>query len=339
MSIKSLRQSPTWLGIVTVVVVAVLYGLMAPSDYYLTVGFTVAVSAISAIGLTVVVGRAGQLALGQAGFMAIGAYAVAYGTTEMGLPFLVALLVGAIVALALGLLVGYAALRLKGDYLAVATLAVGAIVYGLLQVDGPFGGSGGILGIPPISVFGTDIVSPFGAYVFSWIVVLVTLVACALYLRGRAGRELASLRDDDIAAASVGVHNTFRKLQAFGVSAIFGAVAGGLMAANQTVIDPSLFTPSISFQIFLMVVIGGLGSLGGAVLGAATVVWLVQLTPGTGDSAYVVLGALIVLLMAVLPRGLAGLFDALAARIGLRRSAASSGGVPPAATPEPEAAR
>lgn len=135
---------------------------------------------------------------------------------------------------------------------------------------------------------------------------ILAFAAVALYLRGRAGRELNALRDDELAAATVGVHNTFRKLQAFTVSAILGAIAGALLAANSTVIDPSLFQPLISFQIFLMIVIGGLGSLGGAVAGAAIVVWLVQLTPGTRDSAYVALGVLVILLMAVFPQGLAG---------------------------------
>ena len=98
------------------------------------------------------------------------------------------------------------------------------------------------------------------------------------------------MRDDELAAATVGVNNTFRKLQAFTLSAVLGAIAGSILAANSTVIDPSLFQPLISFQIFLMIVIGGLGSLGGSVAGAAIVVWLVQLSPGTGDTAYVVLG-------------------------------------------------
>jgi branched-chain amino acid transport system permease protein len=316
------RGAESWLGAIVVMVAAIVFGFMA-TDYGLTVGFTVGASAISAIGLTVVVGRAGQLALGQAGFMAVGAYAVAYGTTSLGLSFIVSLALGVVIAVVLGVLVGYTALRLRGNYLAVATLAVGAMVYGLLQVEGKLGGSGGILGIPPISVAGKQFVTPMDGYLFVWIVVALSLVACALYLRGRAGRELNALRDDDLAAASVGVNNTFRKLQAFAVSAVFGAIAGGIMAANQSVIDPSLFQPAISFQIFLMVVIGGLGSLGGAVLGAAIVVWLVQLTPGTGDSAYVALGGLVILLMGVLPNGVAGAVSAGMGRLRGKRPAAA----------------
>lgn len=138
---------------------------------------------------------------------------------------------------------------------------------------------------------------------------LLGFLACWLYVRGRAGRELEAMRDDPLAASTLGVNITFRKIQAFGLSAVLGGVAGGIMAANETVIDPTLFRPLISFQLILMVVVGGLGSLGGAVAGAAIVVWLVELVPGTGDWAFVVLGAVIIVLMAVLPGGLAAIVN------------------------------
>jgi len=300
------EQATTWSSGVLVALGAVLFALFASNDYQLTVGQTVGIDAISAMGLTVVVGRAGQLALGQAGFMAVGAYAVAYGTTKMGVSFIEAILAGVGISFLFGLVVGFAALRLRGNYLGMATLAFGAIIFGLLEVSGKLGGLGGIYGIPPIS-FVQTFTTPMSAYWFIWIVVFVFFILCALYLRGRPGSELAAMRDDELAAGTVGVNNTFRKLQAFALSAVLGAVAGGILAANSSVIDPTLFQPLISFQIFLMIVIGGLGSLGGAVAGAAIVVWLVQLTPGTGDSAYVALGALIILLMAIFPRGLAGI--------------------------------
>jgi len=300
------HQGSTLLGGAAMIVGAVIFYLAAANQYQLSVGGNVGIDALAAMGLTVVAGRAGQLALGQAGFMAVGAYAVAYGTTSMHISFLVATLMGAAIAFVLGLVVGWIALRLRGNYLAMATLAFGAIIYGLLQVQSALGGLGGIYGIPPLKLIGTYS-APGSAYVFIWIVVVLAFAVCVLYLRGRAGRELHAIRDDELAATSVGVNNTFRKLQTFGLSAILGAVAGSLLAANSYAVDPTLFQPLISFQIFLMIVIGGLGSLGGAVAGAAIVVWLVQLTPGTGDSAYVALGTLIIVLMAIFPRGLAGI--------------------------------
>jgi branched-chain amino acid transport system permease protein len=285
----------------------VSFAFLAANQYQIYVGTIVGTYAVSAIGLTVVAGRAGQLALGQAAFMAIGGYSVAYSTIKWNVPFLVALAGGALVAFLFGLAVGWIALRLRGNYLAMATLAFGLIIYGLLQVNGPLGGPLGLSGIPPTSLFGWDLVTPNQQYGFVWATAAIAFLVCMLYLRGRAGRELAAIRDDELAAATLGINVTFRKLQAFGISAILGGIAGGIIAANSAVIDPTLFPPSISFQIFLMVVLGGLGSLGGAVAGAAIVVWLIQLTPGTGDWAFTILGAVVIMLMSVFPGGFAAI--------------------------------
>jgi branched-chain amino acid transport system permease protein len=299
----------------------VSFALLAENDYQLSVGTLVGTYAISALGLTVVVGRAGQLSLGQAAFMAIGAYSVAYSTAKWHVPFLVALAGGAAIAFVFGLVLGWIALRLRGNYLAMATLAFGLIIYGLLNVNGPLGGPLGLIGIPPMSVFHRQLETPTEQYAFVWIVASLSYAVCYLYLRGRAGRELSALRDDEVAAATLGINVTFRKLQAFGISAVLGGVSGGIIAASSAVIDPTLFPPMISFQVFLMVVIGGLGSLGGAVAGTAMVVWLIQLTPGTGDWAFTSLGVVVVCLMAVFPGGFASLVSSI---VDLARRAAAS---------------
>ncbi len=284
----------------------------AANPYQVYVGTIVATYAIAALGLTVVCGRAGQLALGQAGFMAIGAYSVAYSTIKWDVPFLLALAGGTLIAFAFGLVLGWIALRLRGNYLAMATLAFGLIIYGLLQVNGPLGGPLGLLGIPPISIGSWEAVTPTQQYWFAWAVAAIVFVVCALWLRGRAGRELSALRDDEVAAGTMGINVTRLKLQAFGLSAIAGGLSGGIIAANSAVIDPTLFPPSISFLIFLMVVVGGLGNLGGAVAGAAMVEWLIQLMPGTGDWAFTVLGAAVIVLMAIFPGGFAGIVESAA---------------------------
>lgn len=304
------------MGGAAVMVAAVIFCLAAVNEYQLTVGINVGISAIAALGLTVVAGRAGQLALGQAGFMAVGAYVVAYTTLNWGWPFLVALVAGTVLAFVLGLLLGWIALRLEGNYLAMATLAFGAIIFGVLLIDTPLGGASGLFGIPGISPFGSELGSPLARYVFVWIVVGLALLVCWRFARGRAGQELAAMRDDALTATTLGVNITHRKIQAFALSAILGGVAGGIMAANEQVIDPTLFRPLISFQIFLMIVIGGLGSLGGAVAGAALVTWLVELVPGTGDSAYVALGVVVVVFMAFFPGGLAALATSALRRVG-----------------------
>lgn len=154
------------LGGVAVAVGAVLFLLTAANEYQITVGIVVGIYAIAALGLTVIVGRAGQLALGQAGFMAVGAYTVAYTTLNWGWPFLVALAAGAALAFLLGLLLGWIALRLEGNYLAMATLAFGAIIFGLLLIDGELGGASGLFGIPGIAPLGSELITPTERYLF-----------------------------------------------------------------------------------------------------------------------------------------------------------------------------
>lgn len=291
------------------VLAVVVGGLLAVNDFQLQVGTLVAIYAISTLGLTVVSGRAGQLALGQAGFMAIGAYTSAYLTREPGLWLPAAIPVAGALATVVGLGVGYVALRLRGNYLAMATLAMGAVIFGLLQIRSPLGGTLGYTRIPGLSLAGraAAIDQPIWRYAYAWAALAICYAACALLLRRRLGRELAALRDDEVAAAAVGVPVTLRKLQAFAISAFLGGVSGALLAALEGVIDPTLFRPDLSFQLFLMVVLGGLGSLPGAVLGAALVEWLIQIVPGTADYALAALGACVVLLVAVLPGGVAQL--------------------------------
>jgi len=297
----------------------IIFFLWSSNQYQITVGSTVGIDAIAALGLTLVVGRAGQLALGQAGFMAVGAYVVAYGTTKLSIPFLLAVLIGIAISAGFGIIVGYIALRLRGNYLGMATLAFGAIIDGLLQINGALGGAGGLYGIPPIDLFGARITSPSADYFVIWAGVVIVLILCGLYLRSRAGQELQAMRDDELAARTLGINVTARKLQAFALSAVFGSVAGALLAASTSTIDPTLFQPLISFQLFLMIVIGGLGSLPGAAAGAGIVVWLVQLTPGTGDAAYVALGFVVIILMTFAPNGIAGVCERALKRGGRRR--------------------
>jgi branched-chain amino acid transport system permease protein len=303
----SFVRSRTSFALLGLTVWVISFAFLAGNQYQVYVGTLVGTYAISAVGLTVVAGRAGQLSLGQAAFMAIGGYSVAYSTMEWHIPFLIALAGGALIALLFGVAVGWIALRLRGNYLAMATLAFGLIIYGLLNVNGPLGGPLGLSGIPPMSLFGWDLLTPNQQYGFVWALAAASVAVCELYLRGRAGRELSAIRDDELAAATLGINVTFRKLQAFGISAILGGIAGGVIAANSAVIDPTLFPPTISFQIFVMVVIGGLGSIGGAVAGAAIVVWLIQLTPGTGDWAFTILGGVVIVLMAFFPGGFAAM--------------------------------
>lgn len=300
------RAGSYWAVLVTALLI-LGYGAVYSSPAMLALGVNIAVAAIAAVGLTLTIGTAGQLALGQAGFMAIGAYGTAYLMKGQGWPFVVALLASLLVTVVVGGLVGYVALRLKGNYLAMATLAVGGAIYALLEVPSFLGGANGYAPIPSPSMFGYQVVRPASQYYFAAVALIVVLFATKWLLGARPGREMIAIRDDEVAAGIIGINITQRKVQIFVITSLLGGLAGGLDAPIQTAIDPTLFSPTISLQLFVMVIIGGLGSIYGAVLGAALVTWLITAVSGNGSLALALLGAIVVICMAVLPGGLAGI--------------------------------
>ncbi|GAA0542731.1 branched-chain amino acid ABC transporter permease [Actinomadura livida] len=297
----------------TVVAAVILlgYAFTNPGTTDLALGVNIGVAAIAAVGLTLTIGGAGQLALGQAGFMAIGAYGTSYLMLDREMAFLPALFLGVVLALVVGVLVGYIALRLHGHYLAMATLAVGTGIHAFLMLPGPLGGANGYAPIPFPEIFGYKLLDPRDQYLLVAVTLVLVLLGSRWLLAARMGRELAALRDDEVAARAVGVNITARKVQIFAISAAIGALAGGVNAPLQTAIDPSLFSTAISIQLFVMVILGGLGNIYGAVFGAALVTWLIAEVPGSGSWALTVLGVVVVVFMAVLPDGLSGV-----ARIG-----------------------
>ncbi len=318
-----------------VVVAAVLilgYGVVYSDPAGLALGVNIVVAAIAAVGLTLTIGTAGQLALGQAGFMAIGAYGTAYLMKDRGIPFLLAVPVSLVLTVLIGALVGYIALRLKGNYLAMATLAVGSAIYALLVLPSLLGGANGYAPIPPPSLFGHLVIQSSSQFYLVAVVLVVVLIATKWLLDSRPGRELVAIRDDEVAARSVGINITRRKVQIFAITSLLGGLAGALNAPIQTAIDPFLFSPSISLQLFVMVILGGLGSIYGAVLGAALVTWLITTVSGNGSWALTILGAIVVVCMAVLPDGMAGILRLVRRAMARSRRASPSG---PDGAPEP----
>lgn len=303
---KATRSGTVSAGLL-VLAAFIIFGIVADNAYLLSIGAIVAMTSIATIGLSLVVGRAGQLSLGQAGFMALGAYTSAYATRDWHVTFLLGVLTGALAAGVVGLVVGLIALRLRGNYLAMATLAGGAIIYGLFSVNSPFGGPNGFTGVPAMSVGAIQVTSAMGQYVFTCVVVGIVYLFSIWLVGSRPGRELAALRDDEVGASSIGIHIVARKVQIFTLSAFLGGIAGAIDAALQGTIDPDLFAVSVSLQLFLMVVLGGMGSVPGAIFGTALVLGILQVVPGTGDNALTAMGAIIIGAMIFFPGGLAAI--------------------------------
>lgn len=230
---------------------------------------------ILAVSLNLVVGFTGMLNLGHAAFFAIGAYTSAILVKYLGFPFLVGFIASFILAALAGLLIGIPCLRLRGDYLAIATLGFGEIIRAVLKnwislTRGPLG----IPGIPKPSFLGFTISTQESMLIFSILIMLFTIIILYCIVNSPFGRTLKAIREDEIAAQALGKNTTSFKLKAFFVSAGFAGIAGSIYAHYITFIDPSSFTLTETVLILLMVVLGGMNSFTGSIVGAIILVLL-----------------------------------------------------------------
>ncbi|ADU50771.1 amino acid/amide ABC transporter membrane protein 2, HAAT family [Thermaerobacter marianensis DSM 12885] len=293
--------------------------------FYENVLMNVGINVLAAVSLHIVLGLAGQFSIGHAGFLAVGAYTSAVLTEKLGVPFAVALLAGAAAALVAGLIVGIPSLRLRGDYLAIATLGFAEIVRIILLNVDYVGGAAGMR----------------VAHLTSWTSLYLSVVAAVLvavhFTRSAHGRATLALRDDEVAAAAMGVNTTAYKVLAFALSSFFAGLAGGLHAHNFYVIQPNNFGFLKSFEILVFVVLGGVGSLPGAIL-AATFLTLVSTALQAYPEARMILYSLVlILVMLFRPQGLLGT-QTLAGFFPAWRAGAGSADEPAATEPHQPAA-
>jgi branched-chain amino acid transport system permease protein len=285
---------------------------------------------LAAIGLNVLVGYCGQISLGTGAFMAVGAYA-AYNLQIRveGMPLVVSLLFGGVAATVVGVVFGIPSLRIKGLYLAVATLAAQFFVdWAFLRIKWFTNNSAsGSVSVPDLYAFGLPVVSPVQKYLFCLIFVAVFALLVKNLVRSHIGREWMAMRDMDVAAAVIGIRPVYAKLSAFAVSSFVVGVAGALWGfVYLGSWEPLAFSVDRSFQLLFMIIIGGLGSIMGSFFGAAFIVVLpivldqllpalgraVGLSIGTATVSHVVLmiyGTLIVFFLIVEPHGLARLWS------------------------------
>ena len=283
----------------------------------------VLVNIILAMSLNLVNGYTGQFSLGHAGFMAIGAYASAYLSTKFPAPvaiplhllyFVIYAIIGGAIAAAAGWLVGQPSLRLKGDYLAIVTLGFGEIIRVIILNNEALGGARGFFGIPspsPISL-GSIILNPFYSFylvAIAWVVICFFVIYRLVH--SNHGRAFMSIREDEIAADSIGINTTQVKVKAFVLSSFFAGVAGSLFAHCTNFIAPSTFSMLMSINIVIMVVLGGMGSMTGPILAAILISMLPEalrpLQELTGqDYRMIIYSLILILLMLVRPQGLLG---------------------------------
>ena len=313
--------------LLTVALWGVLIALIAEgiiTNYWSGILVTIGINIILAVSLNVATGYLGQLPLGHAGFMAVGAYAgsiymkatplgdlIRSGNTLAGLPYIiVALVLSGVVAGLFGLIIGIPALRLRGDYLAIIALGFGEIIRVVLtNIDSVLGfkftyGAAGLKQIPKISSF-----------TLVFICVALTCLIIHMVMKSRHGRAILSIRENEIAAESVGINTTYYKVMAFVMSAFFAGIAGCLYAGYLGSLFPSTFKFMKSIEILVMVVLGGMGSMLGSVLSATVLTVISESLRSVGDLRMVFYSLALVLMMIFRPKGLLGSYDFSMSRI------------------------
>jgi branched-chain amino acid transport system permease protein len=294
---------PWWVQVAILVALSMLIPLWG-DDYITAIGVSVLTFAMLGMGLNIVVGYAGLLDLGYAAFFAIGAYTTAIMTVKLGFNFWTTLIPAIAFAGIAGAILGYPTLRLRSDYLAIVTLGFGEIVRILFTnwdyVDGP----NGVWNIPSPSVFGFDLVDQSSYYVIGVVLVVIAMIFARNLSYSRLGRGWVAVREDEFAAEAVGVPTLNLKLLAYVMGGMWAGLAGAFFASRVSAINPSSFTFVLSSQILVLIVIGGLGSLPGVILGSIVVVGFPEMLRGLQNGRFLIFAALLILIMLFRPGGL-----------------------------------
>lgn len=287
-----------------VIALLVLFPFVITNTYFLHIAVMIGIYVILALSLNLVTGFAGQLCLGQAAFYGIGAYVGALLMLNLHVNFFLALIASFVLTGFLGILLGLPTLRLNGDYLAIVTLGFGEIVR-LIFVNwqsvtrGPMG----LPGIPQPSVFGLQINTRQSLYYLALLLVLLALLFMSRLVNSGFGMAMQTVKADETAAESIGIYPIKYKLTAFVLSAAMAGVAGCFFAAYSQFISPSTFVYNTSVTILAMVVLGGLGSITGSVIGAAVLTLIPEVLRFMANYRMLIFGALMVIMMIFKPEG------------------------------------
>ena len=314
------RTAPQWAALLLLVVVLLAIPLLAP-ERWISIGYTVFITAVAVVGLQICTGYAGQVNLGQSAFMGVGAYACAIAIAKFAVPVPLALVIGGAAAAVFGSLFGLSAARIKGFYLALTTIAAQALFhFFVLNLPSAWLGGPGGVHIEGVSVFGVDLANDTAIYYLSLIVLALMIFGAFGIVRSRHGRAFEAVRDDDVAAGMMGIDVTLTKMRAFLVGAFYAGIAGGLWAIALRHVSVEQFTLFSSIWLIAMMIVGGLGSIVGALIGTVAIQFaregvttlgpaLSQTFPIVGQdivfaSMNVLLGTVVILFLLFEPKGL-----------------------------------
>ena len=292
-------------NIMTLIIATIIYALIQVllatgiinSFYEITIA-TICINIILAVSLNLVTGFTGQFSLGHAGFMSIGAYTGALINMEMNSTagFLIGVAAGAAAAALVGILIGIPTLRLKGDYLAIATLGMAEIIRVMfLNMDDITNGAAGLNGIPR-----------FTNWLWLFVFTVLTLVVINNFVKSSQGRACISIREDEIAAESMGINTTKYKVTAFAIGAFFAGIGGALYSSYFYFISPTIFGFQKSIDILVIVVFGGMGSITGSVIAAMLLAVITTLLQSYSELRMIIYAVLLIVIMLFRPQGLLG---------------------------------
>jgi branched-chain amino acid transport system permease protein len=296
--------------------------LLTGNTYLMTVGIFSGINALVAIGLCILMGYAGQISLGQAGFYGIGAYVSSILSLKLGIPMVISMTAAMITAALAAVVLAAPALKLKGHYLAVATLGFGDIIHIILNEWGP-GGPSGFGDIPRFTLFGYVLTSTAGYFYLIWGFVVLVMLFSQNFINSRTGRALRAIHGSEMASNAMGLDVVALKIKVFVLSAVYASLAGCLYAHYVTFISPSSFSLFYSILVLMMVVVGGITNLWGAVVGSIVITTLPELLRRFEEFDVLAYGLILTLSLLFFRKGLVPFFIG---KLGRFRGAGVAGG-------------
>lgn len=310
------KRNITW-SIIIIAIYALGQGLTVAGiiDSYTFMNIApLAINIILAVSLNLITGITGQFSLGHAAFMAVGAYTSAILTSNFGMHFIVGIIGAALIAAVAGVLIGIPTLRLKGDYLAIATLGFGEIIKTLLLNNEYVGGASGFNYIPL-----------YTNWTWLFLMVVLTIVVISNFIKSKSGRACIAIREDEIAAEAMGINTTFYKVLAFAIGALFAGIAGALYGGYLSFITPESFGFMKSIDILVIVVFGGMGSITGSVVGAIAISFISIALQGIPELRMVIYSVILFIIMVYRPQGIMGNYEFKLFRKGGTKNASVKG--------------
>jgi len=279
-----------------------------PNIYYLHLFNLILIYSIFSLGLNILTGYTGITSFGHAGFFALGAYATAILSTRYGVPPILSIFFASFFTGIAGFIIGLPVIRISGIYLAMVTLASAEFIRLLaLNWDSLTGGPVGISNIPALSIFGCYFKSERSLFFFLYVILIISTFIFVRITNSRFGKSLIAIKDDEQAAESIGIPCAKNKLISFFISGLYSGLSGALYAHFDRFIHPASFTFSLSVLVLCMVILGGMGTVFGSILGAILIVILLEYLQPLGDYRLFVYGMLLVIMISYFPQGLIGI--------------------------------